>query len=109
MSFKPAFSNLFGATDALQSLANPPPPSPKLPQPADHLGTTAGNKLGVLANTKHITVKTLKCHSSGMFGRVTRRFSNTELHIACISYAILHLSAYYSQFMLDELSMLKTR
>jgi hypothetical protein len=61
MPFKPAFLNLPGATDALQRLENLQPlPSPKLPQPADHLGTNAGNKLGILANKKHITVKTFR-------------------------------------------------
>ena len=56
MRFTPAFPSLSGATDALKSLANLQTPSPKLHKPADHSGTIAGNILGILENTKHITV-----------------------------------------------------
>lgn len=62
MSFTSVFPNLSGATDVLESFANLHTPSPKLLQPADHLGKTVGNRLGILANTEHITVKTLKFH-----------------------------------------------
>jgi hypothetical protein len=62
MPFTPVFPNLSGATDVLERFAYLQTPSSTLPQPAAHLGKNVGNRLGILANTEHITVKTFKCH-----------------------------------------------